>query len=598
MRLSHKFTVLIILVCVFEALFVGLVLFLFKSADKQIAEQIRAQQIISTADRLSGLGRQAMSTIGLYSILTLKRRSKNLATSFKRECDLAYKTLDDLEALVQENKKMVKTVKEVRLDCNKFLAALRTFKTRVERRNFPEDEKVFHLLDFQEIGGTLLDSIGNLSQTALVIDKKAQKSYEELRATISYVLLMGIIANIGVAVGFVALINRMLAQRFGTLQDNSLRLARGEPLRPPMRGADEFADLDRTFHSMAEALEEARRKETLVVTNAMDVICSLDANGSITEVNPAFSRLLSIEREKCINRELTAFIAPADQQRVEEELARARTSQEFNLSFETAMTVAGGIHEKTVLWSLRWVARENSYFCIARDITRQKELETAKQNFIAMVSHDLRSPLTALRNTFHLLETGTYGELDERGFEKVQASDKSVERLISLINNLLDIEAMEAGQLTLSPKEFPIMDAIELSINSIRPLAERKNIDLDFEPLELVVLADADRTVQLIVNLLDNAVKFSKTNSQILVSLIDKGTSAEVRVQDMGPGLTSQQKSIVFERFKILSNSNDTKGSGLGLAICKSIVDAHQGEIGVDSELGKGSTFWFRLPKP
>jgi len=225
--------------------------------------------------------------------------------------------------------------------------------------------------------------------------------------------------------------------------------------------------------------------------------------------------------------------------------------------------------------------------------------EQTKAEFISMISHDLRSPLTSLQFTFALAEKGAFGEINEKGKERFAKAEFTVERLVKLINELLDIEKMEAGMLSMVPAPESLDVIVKRAIDSLAGLADKKSIVLDAPPSALSVNVEADRIVQVLVNLLSNAIKFSPEHSKIVVSAMDLPTGVKVTVSDRGRGIPKDKLKEVFERFSQVQHEDATThgGTGLGLAICKAIIEGHGGIIGVDSEEGSASRFWFILPK-
>ncbi|MBX9947766.1 MAG: hypothetical protein K2Y39_01255 [Candidatus Obscuribacterales bacterium] len=226
--------------------------------------------------------------------------------------------------------------------------------------------------------------------------------------------------------------------------------------------------------------------------------------------------------------------------------------------------------------------------------------EQTKAEFISMISHDLRSPLTSLQFTFALAEKGAFGEINEKGKERFSKAEFTVERLVKLINELLDIEKMEAGMLNMVLSAESLDAIVRRGLDSVSGLADKKSIELDAPPSGLSVNAEAERIVQVLVNLLSNAIKFSPENSKIVVAAADLPTGVKVTVCDQGRGIPKDKLKEVFDRFAQVERDDATThgGTGLGLAICKAIVEGHGGIIGVDSDEGAGSRFWFILPKP
>jgi signal transduction histidine kinase len=234
------------------------------------------------------------------------------------------------------------------------------------------------------------------------------------------------------------------------------------------------------------------------------------------------------------------------------------------------------------------------------DMARELALaEKQKQEVISMVSHDLRSPLMSLDFSLTLIGSGKYGELNEKGLKELSSAEISAKRLIRLINDLLDIEKIESGKLNVLKMPLSFHTLAEHSVDAVRALAVSKEIELVIEGSDDIEFpGDSDRLEQVIINLLGNAIKFSPNNSKVFIRGEEKNSFVEIRVIDSGPGIPAEYKKRIFERFQQVSRGDgkEKEGTGLGLAISRAIVEAHGGTIGVESENGKGSSFWIRLP--
>lgn len=232
-------------------------------------------------------------------------------------------------------------------------------------------------------------------------------------------------------------------------------------------------------------------------------------------------------------------------------------------------------------------------------VLERRKIDSMKQDFVNMVSHDLRTPLTSLKAITTMFADGTYGEISASGQNILAQANGSLTRLIALINDLLEVEKMESGELKIDKRSCSIVDVIKEATDVLFGYAEQQCVAVSFEaPSELIVEADKDRIVQVATNLISNAIKFSPPQSTVKVSCALIDGVVQVSIHDSGPGLSPEQQSIVFEKFTQLhhQSSQSQFGSGLGLAICKKIVELHGGIIGVNSKVGEGSVFWFRLP--
>jgi signal transduction histidine kinase len=236
--------------------------------------------------------------------------------------------------------------------------------------------------------------------------------------------------------------------------------------------------------------------------------------------------------------------------------------------------------------------------CVLRDISYFMELDRLKSDFVATVSHDLRSPLTLIRGYTTMLEM--VGELNEQQAGYVQKILGSVESMSQLVNNLLDLGRIEAG-LALDLKLIPVRELLERVVSGLQLLAAQRRLQLNLEiPDQPIPLLEADQDLlqQALHNLIANAIKFTETGGRVQVGVKITPQQIVFEVSDTGIGIAHVDQPHVFEKFYQIARSGkkQERGSGLGLAIVKSIAERHGGEVKVTSQLGKGSTFYLSLP--
>lgn len=425
----------------------------------------------------------------------------------------------------------------------------------------------------------------------VLVEQQAQ-SFQTLMA----VVLIGGALHVMLALFLWLTFSRDTADSFRVLMDNTRRLGLGQPLNPPLPGKGEIAHLDRVFQDMAQALDAARRKERAIIENAIDVICSFDEDGRFVQVSPASEQLFGYPHADLLGKRFDDLIFSDDLRLTGAAITEIREG-EGRGQFENRVRRKDG-SLVDVLWAIQWSEAERMMFCVAHDITERKEIERMKQEFVAMVSHDLRTPLTSIQGFLTLLQTGMYGSLNQNGEQNLAIADANISRLIALINDLLDIEKMESGKLKMDIRHCPLTDVFSRSIGAVIGFAEQQKVQLVAEDTTLVAYADSDRLVQVLVNLISNAIKFSPPQGTIRLQAVAVDDFIEVRVIDNGRGIPPEYREVIFERFQQVKTTDATRkgGSGLGLAICKAIVEGHGGKIGVESEEGKGSTFWFHVP--
>lgn len=236
---------------------------------------------------------------------------------------------------------------------------------------------------------------------------------------------------------------------------------------------------------------------------------------------------------------------------------------------------------------------------IAVDITERESLERLKQDIVALISHELRTPLTSMRAFLALLASKTFGSLNEDGVSYLARMDKETLRLISLVNDLLDMEKLETNQLSLQKSITSSGAIVSRALDAVGGLARQNDVVINVPAESISFSGDEDRLVQVMINLLSNAVKYSPPRMVIVVQVAVKANEIEFSVKDEGCGIPARYKQSIFEKFQqVESAEHRRKGStGLGLAICKAIVEQHGGQISVESEQGAGSLFTFTLPR-
>lgn len=357
----------------------------------------------------------------------------------------------------------------------------------------------------------------------------------------------------------------------------------------------EWADLERGLNDSTWITENAKRKPLGKVKNEV-VVCSFDRNLNFVSFSDALCSRWGYEPSDLIGHNIIGLVRTEDVNTTLEAL-REVVANKTGIAFENWLRHKSG-KWMAMSWSAYWSDTDNKVVAIARDITAEKEVERLRQETVQMVSHDLRSPLTSIQFSLEMLAQGASGALSEEALEDVRIAQNNTTQLINLVNDLLDLEKIEHGMLRMNLGGVKLNEILQTAMDNVRFLAKSRKIEIKSEATDLVVFADKDRIVQVIVNMLSNAVKFSPESSVVAIECQARDGWAEVRVTDQGPGIPARYKDAIFERFKQIEGqqNNGQKGAGLGLAICKSIIEGHKGKIGVESRSGKGSTFWFRVP--
>ncbi|HEY9857540.1 MAG TPA: ATP-binding protein [Stenomitos sp.] len=234
----------------------------------------------------------------------------------------------------------------------------------------------------------------------------------------------------------------------------------------------------------------------------------------------------------------------------------------------------------------------------AERIAALQESDRLKDQFISMVSHELRTPLTSLRGSLGLLASGRMGTLPDQGQQMIQMAHNNCERLMRLVNDILDIAQIQAGKFRIQTEACDARTLAQEAVEAMQGMANKAKVRLVTKAPSLPLRADPGRIIQALSNLLSNAIKFSPVEALIQVTLTRVDQGVRFVVTDQGPGIPADQQDLIFERFEQV-DSSDTRargGTGLGLPICRSIIRAHGGQIGVENLPEGGSAFWFTLP--
>lgn len=235
---------------------------------------------------------------------------------------------------------------------------------------------------------------------------------------------------------------------------------------------------------------------------------------------------------------------------------------------------------------------------ILHDVTQQHEVDAMKDQFVSIVSHELRTPLTSIRGALGLLAGGMLGDVSDRGKRMLDVAITNTDRLVRLINDILDVERIESGAVPMSRKRVSLADILRQVDELMQPIAHKAGITLEIDTLDVDLNADPDRIVQTLVNLVGNSVKFSPAGTTVRVETAREVEHVHIRVSDQGRGIPADMLEKVFVRFQQVdaSDNREKGGSGLGLAISRSIIEQHEGQIWAAGQLDKGAIFHILLP--
>lgn len=427
--------------------------------------------------------------------------------------------------------------------------------------------------------------------------KSSSESSKMRTDALFYLQLVGLLNLLNLLITGL-LFNKNLTKRLSVILQNNLRFGRGQKLLEPVSGDDEIKDLDDTFHQMAKELTENKATQRVIIDNAQDLICTLDIKGRIITVNAAAFEILGFKPEQMLDTWMLDYIDINDQKAIDEALNNSRQGLPTR-PFE----IKALRRDKTqieLLCSLFSQPEQSSIFCIFQNISRSKSAARLQQQVTTLVCDQLQKPINDLMIFHQELKNNQLGTVLKDGARQLDIAQSCTLRMQTLVKDLSDSQKVDQGNLTVVKAIVPIKSIFAQAIDATQALAQAQNISLVDQDNNLFVFGDANRLIQVLINLIANAIKFSAPDTTITLAARQSQTVTELAVIDQGRGIPAHLIATVFDRFSQaqFADAKVKGGSGLGLAICKSLVELHGGTISVSSVVDKGTTFIISLPNP
>ncbi len=352
------------------------------------------------------------------------------------------------------------------------------------------------------------------------------------------------------------------------------------------------------------ALQDALQKLNLHFENSPLAVIEWDCNFCVARWSAMAERIFGWSAAEVLGKHPDdwQFIAPEDLDRIQGIMQRLVNGEEYN-----NITVNRNYRSNGTIVECEWynsalvdeTGRMESILSLVVDVTDRHQIARMKDEFIGVVSHELRTPLTSIYGSLAMLASGLLDTQPAKGKRLLEIAVDSTDRLMRLVNDILDIERIESGTVQMTKAIWVASELMQKVIEVVEPLAEKAGITICTTKLNSQVWVDADRLIQTFTNLLDNAIKFSPRDSTIWFTASKRTGQVLFQIRDSGRGIPEDKLAIIFERFQQVdaSDARQGEGTGLGLAICRSIIQQHGGQIWVESVLGEGSTFSFILPR-
>jgi PAS domain S-box-containing protein len=381
----------------------------------------------------------------------------------------------------------------------------------------------------------------------------------------------------------------------------------GQHVRPIVTGGriEGFQGMARDITDRVSAQSELRAERDFVsaiLDTAPSLIMVLDSHGHIVRFNRACEELSGMPLAEVAGRAIwdLPFLLDGDRNTIRDNIPKLAAAAAPVKLDRVWIGKSGARH--VIAWTvmaLRGQGGTTSYLIgIGSDVTMTRELERLKSQFISMVSHELRTPLTSIRASMQLLVAEDMTG-NEDADQLVRVALSNADRLIRIVNDILDMSKIEAGEMMVSPRRTPLQPIIDDSVRSVQALARGAGVSIVHTAGSAIdVVADPDRTVQVLINLLSNAVKHAPSGTEVEVITAQEPGLAAVAVRDLGPGIPAHRVDFIFEPFTQLDGSDTRRiaGTGLGLTIARALAEKQGGGIRVASREGEGATFTLTLP--
>lgn len=434
------------------------------------------------------------------------------------------------------------------------------------------------------------------------IDRKNKQAQQTAKKAVTIITVLGAVVFL-LSFTFVANFPSYVSGPISKLNDAIKALSEKDyNYRVHINRKDEFGELAQAFNTMAEKLDEyehsnlatilfeKQRAETVIQT-MKDASLGIDVSGKVLFANQQALQLLNLKETDVVNKS-------------QEELSRRNDLFRFLLQENNGTPFKIVVENKENYFTkeindITQDGEKTGRVIVFKNITPYKELDLAKTNFIATISHELKTPLASIDLSLKLLKDHRTGSLNDEQHELVEHIKDDKNRLVKIVGELLDLSQVETGNIRLNIQSVDVNKVLDFALQSVQMQATQKQIVLEVVKEtneELHCKADAEKTTWVLTNLLTNAIRYSSTPSKIITTIKSIDSKVQFSVQDFGKGISVEEQSRIFEKF--YKTKDDIKsGTGLGLAIAKDFITSQGGRIWVESEQGKGSLFAFELPK-
>lgn len=468
--------------------------------------------------------------------------------------------------------------------------------------------------------GQIQDLLAEINYMNLdAINRKNDIAQQTASNVIFYMTIIGAISTL-FAIGLLLKYPNYIANPIHTLIDRIKKIAeQNYDQRLEFNTGDEYEELARAFNTMATKLQEyessnlsklmnEKQRIEAIINHMHEAVIGLDKEKNILFINSKAEELIGLNRHQLVGNYAPDIASTNDLVRklIQDVMNGNKKNSDRKADKPDILKIVDGdrniYYSKETIPVMTALGKEQQIGTIIslKNVTHFQEMDEAKTNFVAVVSHELKTPIASINMSLRLLKDERVGPLNQEQSNLLDSIRNDIHRMKRTTTELLDLSKIEAGNIQLNSQRARPRELIEYAYETMLMQANQKNVTLQISCDDKLppVKADLQKTVWVLVNLISNAIRYTPNKGRIRLGAEDLPKSIKFSVTDSGKGIPEEYLDKIFQKyFQIQSDWNGSGGSGLGLAIAREFINAQGGEIGVDSELGKGSTFYFTLPK-
>ena len=453
------------------------------------------------------------------------------------------------------------------------------------------------------------DRLRNINQSAM---EAASANAQQISSQAIWSMAIAGATAAGIGLGFSLLLTRRIVHPLAEMTTATEKIASGDyDIALQVKSKDELGMLAREITTMSQKLKAFRdlnvgkvivekQRSDAIVQSIADGIIVVDSELKIIAINPIAANIANVTSMLATNNHFLDVFSDRTLYQHLRHTAETGKSPQIEDDILTVEREQGIQYYKFAITPVVTEAEEVvGAILLLQDVTKLKELDNLKSEFVATASHELRTPLTGMAMSLNLLAETTEDKLSESESELIDTAVEDVERLRGLVNDLLDLSKIESGKLELDFVDVAVNFLLDKAVSALNIQAEQNQVTLIEQALseDIKIKADANKIIWVLTNLIANALRYSDLGGEIKIGATSRSSWIEIYVADRGAGIPTEYQGKIFDKFVQVETEKDVGGSGLGLAICKEMVQAHGGRIWVDSTVGEGSTFTFTVPK-